>query len=152
MSGCRCVGLSRILSNREEFPGCRSTTPFRQSTAKLTAPLRAKLKILFPSTTQMLRAMGPFFQDGPIAIRTGGCSSSGRAPPLQGGGRGFESPQLHHPTLRRRPPNLTPHFLKRFISVSQRNFRGGRLFVCPGTPQLRVALLASNDRELFCYI
>ena len=24
-----------------------------------------------------------------------GCSSSGRAPPLQGGGRGFKSPQLH---------------------------------------------------------
>ena len=25
-----------------------------------------------------------------------GCSSAGRAPPLQGGGQGFESPHLHH--------------------------------------------------------
>ena len=27
---------------------------------------------------------------------TWGCSSAGRAPPLQGGGQGFESPHLHH--------------------------------------------------------
>ena len=27
---------------------------------------------------------------------SGGCSSDGRAPPLHGGGQGFESPQLHH--------------------------------------------------------
>ena len=28
-----------------------------------------------------------------------GCSSAGRAPPLQGGGRRFEPDQLHHPAL-----------------------------------------------------
>ena len=77
---------------------------------------------MLPSTTQLLRIKRPLSTDETVFfllrdIKNRGCSSSGRAPPLQGGGRGFESPQLHHPTLRLRPPNVTPHFLRRVISV-----------------------------------
>mgnify|MGYP006987907186 CR=1 FL=1 len=31
----------------------------------------------------------------PVRECVGGCSSDGRAPPLHGGGQGFESPHLH---------------------------------------------------------
>ena len=35
--------------------------------------------------------------DGTLAVKgPWGCSSVGRAPALQAGGQGFESPQLHH--------------------------------------------------------
>jgi hypothetical protein len=96
MSGRRRAELSRISSDREEFLGCRSTIPFRQSTAKFDRSIASEIEILlFPSTTQMLRVYGAVHLGRPHCYYDWGCSSSGRAPPLQGGGRGFESPQLH---------------------------------------------------------
>ena len=34
-------------------------------------------------------------KDQPEALKTWGCSSAGRAPALQAGGQGFDSPHLH---------------------------------------------------------
>jgi hypothetical protein len=63
-------------------------------------------------------------------VRKRGCSSDGRAPPLHGGGQGFESPQLHFeskaetaqrlpthkaPTGTNTPPNGLRDLLEGFI-------------------------------------
>ena len=58
---------------------------------------------------------------------TWGCSSAGRAPPLHGGSRGFESPQLHHYR-----PFSTILRLPLWVSV-----RGKR--VVPGSESARLA-------------
>jgi hypothetical protein len=44
-----------------------------------------------------MRAAGDIGPDGRWTSERG-CSSAGRAPPLQGGGRRFEPDQLHHST------------------------------------------------------
>ena len=44
MSGRGRAGLSRISSNREEFPGCRCTAPFRQSAAYVDRSIASEIE------------------------------------------------------------------------------------------------------------
>ena len=74
---------------------------------------RGACDLRFAVTLQVGKGPGAFSSVGESAVLIrprslvrvqkgppGGRSSTGRAPPLHGGGRGFESPRLHRPPLR----------------------------------------------------
>src|SRR5437867_5610785 len=68
-----------------------------------------------------------------------GCSSVGRAPPLQGGGRRFEPGQLHHPRISEAPTADLPY--------GGRSTGGASLEVPPAGQSTRGSL-TTEDSEL----
>ena len=91
----RKFGLSMTPVRREEFlapkaslSGCPSRFNKRKNTISFHY---TGVKVLGVDIE-----VGPFVFSPARPPVTWGCSSAGRAPPLHGGSRGFESPQLHH--------------------------------------------------------
>ena len=110
----------------------------RNKAAKAEADLWREATAPVPSnngTTRPSRRARPT-TDFPRAVRarTRGCSSIGRAPPLQGGGQGFDSPQLHN------DPRWRP------TSKRDAVFRRPQLQEADHRVPARVAALAVLDR------
>ena len=78
MSGRRRAGLSRISSNREEFPGCRSTAPFRQSAAYIDRSIASEIEntVSF-HYSEVKCTRGRSIGTAPLAIRIGAVAHLG---------------------------------------------------------------------------
>src|SRR4051794_39605211 len=66
-----------------------------------------------------------------------GCGAAGSAPHWQGGGQGFESPQLHHPAI------LVPHRSRGARTLGQKRCRGS---VVDGELKARAHYVAAEPR------